>query len=47
MISFIIYDGAGLEKSAGMVRRFYGRIALIFLDLLFRFVSRQNESVRL
>jgi hypothetical protein len=31
------------EKSAGVLQPLCGRIALIFLDLLVRFASRQNE----
>jgi len=31
------------EKSAGVLQPFCGQVALIFLDLLVRFASRQNE----
>ncbi|NOR86544.1 MAG: hypothetical protein GQ527_02930 [Bacteroidales bacterium] len=34
------------EKSAGELRHFCGKIALIFLDFLIRFVSKQNEYIK-
>jgi hypothetical protein len=45
MISNIASMERRPEKSAGVLRPFCGQLALIFLDLLFRFVSRQNEYV--
>jgi len=34
------------EKSAGVLWHFCGQLALIFLDLLVRFASRQNEHTK-